>query len=174
MNEQEYILAAKKYREELYRFAVRYTGDGDSAWDIVQDALVTMWQHCDTVQPSQAKGYLVRTMYHKLVDQHRRVECFNRNKQAFVPEEIYTPHDNFVYDDETQLALDHLTDLQRTVLLLKDVEGYHYKEIAQITGMEESQVTGLLYRARIEFKKQYLAYSKKSNTALSPLTIITI
>jgi DNA-directed RNA polymerase specialized sigma24 family protein len=39
---------------------------------------------------------------------------------------------------------------------MKDLEGYQYKEIAHITGLEESQVTGILYRARINLKKNYL------------------
>jgi RNA polymerase sigma-70 factor (ECF subfamily) len=55
-----------------------------------------------------------------------------------------------------QQALGLVPEQQRAVLLMKDVEGYHYKEIAQLTGLDETQVTGLLYRARVNLKKAYL------------------
>ena len=55
-----------------------------------------------------------------------------------------------------QQALAQLSEQHRAILLMKDLEGYRYQEIAQITGLEESQVTGILYRARINLKKAYI------------------
>ena len=49
---------------------------------------------------------------------------------------------------------------------MKDLEGYHYKEIAQIVGLDESQVTGILYRARINLKKNYLKINEIKKHAL--------
>ena len=71
-------------------------------------------------------------------------------------EQWYSQHDNFELHDAMQLALAQLPDQHRAILLMKDIEGYKYQEIAQMTGLEESQVTGILYRARINLKKAYI------------------
>ena len=52
-------------------------------------------------------------------------------------------------------ALERLSDVQRSVILLRDYEGYSYEEIGQITGLNESQVKVYIYRARL-FLKEYI------------------
>jgi RNA polymerase sigma-70 factor (ECF subfamily) len=53
------------------------------------------------------------------------------------------------------LALSRLSEIQRTVVLLRDYEGYSYEEIGEITGLNEAQVKVYIYRARLTLK-QYL------------------
>ena len=156
MTEKEYTHIAQQCREEFYRFAVRYTADGDSAWDVVQDAFVALWTHLSEVEPTKAKGWLIRVIYRQMVDQHRREARFRNLAPALVGEEWYSQHDNFELHDAMQQALAQLSEQHRAILLMKDLEGYRYQEIAQITGLEESQVTGILYRARINLKKAYI------------------
>ncbi len=156
MNKADYIHLATKLRDELYRFAVRYTADGDSAWDSVQDAFVALWTHRDEVDTAKAKGWLIRVMYRQLVDRHRREQRFQAMAPELMHEEWYTQHDNFELHDAMQQALARLPEQHRAILLMKDLEGYHYKEIAQLTGLDESQVTGILYRARVNLKKAYI------------------
>lgn len=156
MNEQEYTQIAQQHREALYRFAVRYTADGDSAWDTVQDALVELWTHRGEVEPQKAKGWMVRVMYRQLVDQHRRTERFRKLAPELMQQEWYDQHDNFELHDTMQLALAELPEQHRAILLMKDLEGYQYQEIAELTGLEIPQVTGILYRARINLKKAYM------------------
>ena len=156
MNDKEYTQIAQQHREALYRFAVRYTADGDSAWDTVQDALVELWTHRGEVETPKAKGWMVRVMYRRLVDQHRHEERFRKLAPELRQQEWYEQHDNFELHDTMQQALGQLPEQHRAILLMKDLEGYQYKEIAQLTGLEESQVTGILYRARINLKKAYM------------------
>jgi RNA polymerase sigma-70 factor (ECF subfamily) len=49
-------------------------------------------------------------------------------------------------------ALDRLNETQRSLVLLKDYEGYSYEEIGKITGLNESQVKVYLHRARLQLK----------------------
>ena len=49
-------------------------------------------------------------------------------------------------------ALDRLSETQKSLVLLKDYEGYSYEEIGRITGLNESQVKVYLHRARIQLK----------------------
>jgi RNA polymerase sigma-70 factor (ECF subfamily) len=53
---------------------------------------------------------------------------------------------------ELELALDRLTTLQKSLILLKDYEGYSYDEIGKITGLNGSQVKVYLHRARLQLK----------------------
>ena len=156
MTEREYSHIAQQCREDLYRYAARYTGDGDSSWDVVQDALVELWTHREDVEPDKAKGFMIRVMYRELVDIHRRQVRFRERMPELVGEQWYSQHDNFELHDAMQQALAQLPDQHRAILLMKDIEGYKYQEIAQMTGLEESQVTGILYRARINLKKAYI------------------
>jgi len=57
-------------------------------------------------------------------------------------------------------AIEKLPDIQRSVLLLRDYEGYSYKEIGEITELNESQVKVYIYRARM-FLKDYIGDLEK-------------
>jgi RNA polymerase sigma-70 factor (ECF subfamily) len=166
MSEQEYTQTVQQCREDLYRFAVRYTADGDGAWDTVQDAFVALWTHREEVKADKAKGWMIRVMYRQLVDQHRRTERFRNIAPELVQEEWYSQHDNFELHDAMQKALNQLTEQHRAILLMKDLEGYQYQEIAQLTGLDVPQVTGILYRARINLKKAYLKLNNINQHAI--------
>ena len=49
-------------------------------------------------------------------------------------------------------ALNRLNETQRSLVMLKDYEGYNYEEIGQITGLNESQVKVYLHRARLQLR----------------------
>jgi RNA polymerase sigma-70 factor (ECF subfamily) len=166
MDKAEYIHIATKHREDLYRFAVRYTADGDSALDAVQDALVALWTRHSEVEADKAKGWLIRVIYRQLVDQHRRKERFRILSPELAQDEWYNQHDNYELHDAMQQALSQLPDQHRAILLMKDLEGYQYREIAQLTGLDVPQVTGILYRARINLKKAYLKLNDIKQHAL--------
>ncbi|MEY3350790.1 MAG: hypothetical protein RIQ50_901, partial [Bacteroidota bacterium] len=54
---------------------------------------------------------------------------------------------------DLEKALAQLTSLQRSLILLKDLEGYTYEEIGKITGLNPSQVKVYLHRARLQLKQ---------------------
>lgn len=162
MNEKEYIKDCTKHRKELYLYAVRYTHDGDQAEDAVQEALIALWMHHSEVGRKEAKGWLIRTLYRHLVDEHRRELRHDEKLQSLVPDEVYNQFEQYELQDAMQQALDQLSEKERAIILLCDVEGYKYKEIAEITELQESQVTGILYRSRINLKKAYLALNEQT------------
>lgn len=164
MNEKEYIKVCTEHRKKLYYFAVRYTHDSDQANDAVQDALIALWMHHTEKKYSEAKGFLIRVLYNHLVDEYRRERRHAEKLQAFVPDEVYSQFEQYELHDAVQQALDQLCEKERRIILLCDVEGYKYQEIAEITEMEASQVTGILYRSRIKFKKAYLALNEQHTT----------
>ena len=151
MNPKEYNTIVDKYSDDLYRFALRYTGDEDESNDAVQDCYVTLWEHHEEVLADKAKGYLMRMLYRRLIDRYRRRKRLVSSE--LIPERGYNPHNEYELNDSIEKMLATLTGEQRMLLLLRDLEGYSYKEMAEMTGLSEQQVMTYLYRARVKARK---------------------
>ncbi len=84
------------------------------------------------------------------------IDHIRKSKKVVVKE--LTVEGGITYQDNRNLkkilneALSLLSETQRSLVLLKDYEGYNYHEIGQITGLSESQVKVYLHRARIQLK----------------------
>lgn len=150
MTRKEYNRSVDQLSDGLYRFALRYTGDSESSRDAVQDSFVALWEHRGEIEAGNAKAYLSRVLYRKLVDVHRRENHYNRSAK---PERTVSGHDSFELNDALQQALDTLPEVQRSLVLLRDLEGYTYKEMASMLEISEQQVMVYLYRARTAMKK---------------------
>ena len=112
------------------------------------------WEKKDDVDEKKVKSYLFTTAYHKLIDVTRR----DKKQGSFdvVKEENYSVESG--YSDLQEIlhkAIEQLPEDQKAVILLRDYEGYAYDEIAEITGLTESQVKVYIFRGR-KFLKNYL------------------
>jgi RNA polymerase sigma-70 factor (ECF subfamily) len=153
VNRKEYNKAVKDLSDKLYAFAVKWTGNEDVAKDMIQDAYEKLWINIDKVTAKNAKSFLYKTVYHQCVDLSRKQKVKMRFENEIKHNIIIEPENEF-FDMSSHLdkALTALPDIQRTVLLLRDLEGYSYNEIGEITGLNESQVKVYIYRARISIK----------------------
>ena len=125
--------------------------DEDLAQDIVQDCFEKLWKKKEDVQFEKVKSYLFTCAYHGMVDFWRK----QKNKQDIeeVADEIgYTPSSYNGIKPILEKALNKLPAIQKTVLLLRDYEGYSYEEIGEICELNPSQVKVYIYRARISVK----------------------
>ena len=138
----------------MFRFILKQIKDRDAAKDIVQDAFEKMWKKLDSIDASKAKSYLFTAAYHTMIDYTRK----NSKKAAFT-EVDYNQHSHTSqYSDLKEVlnrGLDLLPEIQKTVLLLRDYEGYDYAEIGSISNLSESQVKVYIFRART-FLKNYI------------------
>lgn len=154
MTVSEYNKSVDQFADGLYRYALKLTKDEDTAKDLVQDTFEKVWLKHTEVAFDKSKSYLFTTLYHSFVDHSRRA------KKSDSIDEV-DPHDHLhqsQYSDLQEIlheALDKLPQIQKSVILLRDYEGYEYKEIGEITGLNESQVKVYIFRART-FLKQYL------------------
>ncbi len=140
------------HSDALYRFILKNIKDEHKARDIVQDAFEKLWQKLETVLPGKIKSYLFTVAYHTMIDMLRR-EKLNAAIDIATDQQ-YSHTDQ--YNDLNEVlheAVGRLPDIQRSVLMLRDYEGYSYNEIAEITGLNESQVKVYIYRARVFLKK---------------------
>jgi len=142
------------YADAVYRFVLKQIRDKDAAKDIVQDSFEKMWKKLDSIDAAKCKTYLFTTAYHTLVDYTRK-----ESKKASFSEVDYNQHSHTSqYSDLKEVlnkGLELLPAIQKTVLLLRDYEGYDYAEIGRITDLNESQVKVYIFRAR-NFLKSYI------------------
>jgi RNA polymerase sigma factor (sigma-70 family) len=154
MTAEEYNVCVDQFSDGVYRFILKNIRDKEKAHDIVQDSFEKLWVNAKNVIFEKAKSYLFTTAYHGMIDQIRR-----EKKQASMKEVDFKNHSHSEqYSDLQELlheAISKLPEDQRSVILLRDYEGYSYIDIAEITGLNESQVKVYIYRARL-FLKNYI------------------
>jgi len=151
MTTKEYNLAIDAYSDNIYRFALKHLKNEMSAKDVVQETFMKVWIKHEEVSYEKVKSYLFTTAYHAIVDW---VNKEKRNGDFEKVEHTATIEFSISFDLEKILneALDKLPEIQKTVVLLRDYEGYNYAEIAEITELSESQVKVYIFRARQALK----------------------
>ncbi len=151
MTTKEYNLAIDAYSDNIYRFALKHLKNEMSAKDVVQETFMKVWVKHEEVAYEKVKSYLFTTAYHAIVDW---VNKEKRNGDFEKVEHTATSEFSISFDLEKILneALDKLPEIQKTVVLLRDYEGYNYAEIAEITALSESQVKVYIFRARQALK----------------------
>ncbi len=156
MTTKEYNHCVRHLGDDLYRFALRYANLSAAAEDAVQDVFADLWERRSVVEAEGVRGWLIRALYRRLVDMHRHDEVVRNTQMA--QENEYRQHENFELKDALAHALATLPEQQRMLVLLRDLEGYEYAEMAQMTGLSEQQVGVYLFRARKQLKKQLENY----------------
>ncbi len=146
MTRKEYNNCVQLFADRLFRFAIKKTCDEARARDIVQQSFEKLWLKHEEVNFSKAKAYLFTTAHNFFIDEYRKNKKIQHT--AIVPEFQENRYDNFDLKDTLEIALKQLSDIQKTVVLLRDYEGYSYKEIAEICNLSEAQVKVYIFRAR--------------------------
>ena len=143
-----------QHADAVYRFLLKNIRDAEKARDLVQDSFEKLWKNVELVSAEKAKSYLFTTAYHKMIDQtrvdKRMADWETVNMSEYSHSEQYSDVMEKLEKGVAQLPPD-----QRSVLLLRDYEGYSYKEIAGMTGLSEAQVKVYIYRARV-FLKEFI------------------
>ncbi|MBK9190553.1 MAG: RNA polymerase sigma factor [Crocinitomicaceae bacterium] len=152
MTAREYNNAVDQYADNIYRFVLKHIRNEDVAKDIVQEMFAKVWVKRDDIDASKVRSYLFTTAHHTLIDVVRK-EKNQTTVEAIDKIESSSPHKNTDLQKILHEALDQLPEIQRTVILLRDYEGYDYAEIGEITDLTESQVKVYIFRARTKLKQ---------------------
>ncbi len=159
MTIKEYNKSVELYSDGVYRFVLKNARNEEVAKDIVQDTFEKLWIKVDTISFEKAKSYIFTTAYHTLIDFVRKNKRNVDFEMASTSDYSHTQQ----YSDVKEIldeAINNLPEIQKTVILLRDYEGYSYKEIAEITNLNESQVKVYIYRGRM-FLKKYIGSIEK-------------
>ena len=158
MTDKAYNDCVDNFADGVYRFIVKNIRHTEDAQDIVQSAFEKLWINREQVLPEKAKSYLFTVAYHQMIDHIRKT-----NKMPLT-EDTYIPHQQIVQQDAElkkilMRAINELNPIQKSLVLLKDYEGYSYQEIGEIMHLSESQVKVYLHRARLILKTKLSAYA---------------
>jgi RNA polymerase sigma factor (sigma-70 family) len=151
MTVREYNDCVTRYADNVYRFILKNLGNDEDAKDVVQSAFEKLWIHRDEVDNVKCKSYLFTVAYNQMIDHIRKAKRISL-RENFNEESRITNRPAHNARKVLEEALQRLNETQRTLVLLKDYEGYNYEEIGQITGLSASQVKVYLHRARIVLK----------------------
>ena len=155
----EYNKAVDAFADNLFRFVLKNLKDDSTAEDIVQDTFEKLWIKLEEVSAEKVKSYLFTSAYHTMIDYIRK----EKRNVVTDPALISTGQDRTSYSDLAEVldrAVQNLPEDQKAVVMLRDYEGYSYREIAGITGLSESQVKVYIYRARV-YLKGYIGSMEK-------------
>jgi RNA polymerase sigma-70 factor (ECF subfamily) len=140
----------ERYADDVYRVALRLTGSSADAYDVTHDVFLGLpeaVQRYDPERPFPAwlQGVTVRTA-------QMRLRTARRRREVALPALRSLParsHQDAVVDRLTlEKALDELSADLRSVVVLREVEGLSYQEIADLLGINKSAVAVRLHRAR--------------------------
>lgn len=147
MDIASYNQAVDDHSDKLYRYVVKHLRDRDEAKDIVQECYLRLWMRLERVAVAGARSYLYTTAHNLLVDRSRRRKYLTRYEGWH--DDVRTAHQPAAgLRDSIDGALAKLSPLHRSLVLLRDLEGHSYSEIAAITGLELTKVKVYLFRAR--------------------------
>lgn len=144
----------------MYSVAFRLAGNQSDAEDVVQDALVRVKRGLESYTPGSLHGWLARIVTNVFLDETRRRK---RRPQTNLPDDpdrvvVGSPaaDDALALEalpDHLQDALDELSEEFRTAVVLCDVAGLPYHEIAEQTGVPIGTVRSRVHRGRLRLKE---------------------
>jgi RNA polymerase sigma-70 factor, ECF subfamily len=162
---------AVPHMDSLYNFALKMTGDSDDASDLIQETYLKAFRFFDKFEKgTNCKAWLFRIMKNTYINTYRKsakepdkvdyedVENFYENIKASNTDSAHLEKDIYdnLLDDELSAAITSLPEDFRTVVILADIEGYTYEEIADFIDVPVGTVRSRLHRARkMLFTKLY-------------------
>jgi RNA polymerase sigma factor (sigma-70 family) len=153
LNRKDYNIAVKENANRLYAFFLKNCKCDELANDLVQDSFEKLWINRKSVEPEKAKQWLFTTGYRIMLNTLKR-EKKVENREEFSENTLRSEKSTeFENKDLIEKILICLNERQRSIIMLRDFEGYDYKEIGNILRLNESQVKVYLFRARKKIKE---------------------
>ena len=149
MTIEEFNHSVDLYSDNLYRFILKNVKDEDKAKDIVQETYEKLWMKVSDVPSTNAKSYMFTTAYRTMIDMFRRDKKQTRIEDSEYDDKLSHSKQYSDLKEILNEAVNKLPEIQRMVVMLRDYEGYSYKEIGEMTNLGESQVKVYIFRARI-------------------------
>lgn len=164
------------HMDALYNFALRLTSDPNDAEDLVQDTIVKAYRFFSSYEKgTNAKAWMFRILKNSFINNYRKT---SKKPSQVDYDEVSSYYESIradstetsdleslmfreMMDDDLSEALSHLPEDFRTVVLLCDVDGYTYEEIANMLDVPIGTIRSRLHRGRNLLKTELLEYAKK-------------
>jgi RNA polymerase sigma-70 factor (ECF subfamily) len=156
----------RRYQDRLYPTLLRLSGCAEDAHDLLQDAFLRAYQKLGSFHgESSFFTWVYRIAVNLALSDRRRKRAFRRRQES-ARDESFDPPDPSAdsdpalpmeraeRDQQVQRALDGLAVDHRAVIVLKDLDGLRYEEIAALLGVPVGTVRSRLHRARSELRER--------------------
>ncbi len=176
---REFVKLLSEHRDSLYRFCVHVIWDKNSAEDVLQDAILSAYNGFDRFEPgTDFKGWMYRFLINKIFNYNKKfrkdvqlkaswqdmnlLEALELGKESAYSSILQDPQAFFEkLDDRVKAALLSLSPGERMVFLLRAVEGFKYKEIADFLDIPVGTVMSHLFRARAKLRESLSEYARQ-------------
>jgi RNA polymerase sigma-70 factor, ECF subfamily len=165
---------AERYGDKIYTIAYRLTGNPDDAADLAQDVFVRVYRNLHRYQPGTFEGWLYRITKNLFLDQVRRRGRYRT--EPLPAEEWRTPAsedpgpadvvERGTLEASLEAGMAGLREDFRLAVVLCDVEGLSYEEIAQVTGWPLGTVRSRIHRARKQLREHLEALAGEAEDAV--------
>lgn len=162
MRVEEFTELVNPIKDKLYRYAKRIVKDEMEAEDVVQEVIIKLWKKKEQFAEIENKEAWCMTMTRNLaIDKTRSKKGHTESIEDYhhIKDRTMDPYAETRSNDMMSRIMgmmDSLPENQKSVMLLRDVEGYSYKEISKITTLSIDQVKVNLYRARKTMREKIL------------------
>jgi len=177
---EEFEREALPFLESLYNTALRLARNRQDAEDLVQETYLRAYRAFHQFTPgTNLKAWLFRILKNAFINEYRKRKATPREEEFGGIEEsfesrldlppgrtIRNPEEEAIagsLDEGVQAALDALPDDYRMAIVLADLEGFSYKEIAEILEVPLGTVMSRLYRGRKRLEEELLRYARERN-----------
>ena len=166
---------AMPHMDALYNFALRMTGDPEDADDLVQETYLKAFKFFDKFEKgTNCKAWMFRILKNSFINDYRKtskepdkvdyddIQNFYETikssdvKTQHVQEDVFSQ----LLDDDISKAITNLPEDFRTVIILSDIEGFTYEEIADFVDCPVGTVRSRLHRARKMLYASLYDYAK--------------
>ena len=168
----------EQHSARVYRLAYRLTGNVHDAEDLTQEVFVRVFRSLSTYTPGTFEGWLHRITTNLFLDQVRRkkrirFDALAEDADARMPGREPDPsraYDDTHLDDDVQAALDALPPDFRAAVVLCDIEGLTYEEIAATLGIKLGTVRSRIHRGRAQLREALAHRAPRSAASATQAT----
>lgn len=164
IRENEFEAAAMPHLNDLFRTAARVVGNRTEAEDLVQETYLQAWKSFDRFEVgTNCRAWLFKILFHLIAHHRRRNYRFSvvsesedviQDLVAYEP-----PVPQHITDEDVLTSLERVPQHYREVILLADVDGFAYKEIAEILSIPQGTVMSRLNRGRKMLREELAAFA---------------
>ena len=160
MKKHEYNFVIDELSAQLYRYAFHFLRNQEDAKDIIQDVFEKTWLNRKTIELETVKPWLYRCTHNAMVNFIAKKSRTSYMSNQELPKTTSPFDSSFESMQVVDRMVSILPPTQKSIILLRDIEGYTYKEIGLILDLSASQVKVYLFRARMKIKKQLIGLNK--------------
>lgn len=149
----------RDHSERVFRLALRLTGNRHDAEDLTQEVFIKVFRSIHKFEPGTIEGWLHRITTNLFIDSTRRRSRFKESAHSHVPDFVWGEaddpgrlRDDAELDHDVEAALAALTPECRVAVVLCDIEGLSYDEIAQVLDIKLSAVRSRIHRGRTQLR----------------------